>query len=479
MSYTRLAIILGNCLFPNHEPLKPDSQTLYFMAEEFSLCTHYRYHKHKIALFLTAMREHAKTLNPVVYHQLSNNSYEELLKNTIKQYPIKELITYTIEDKFFKKRIELFAKKHNLTLTIIPSEGFLNDEFREENLFFHKFYIKQRKKHNILVENGNPVGGQWSFDEDNRKKLPNKISIPLIPQIKQGESFEEIKLLIEKHFSHHPGSLDNFYLPTTREGALHWLDEFLKKKFAQFGPYEDAIEENQPFLFHSILSPMLNIGLITPKEVIDKALKYKEQVPLASLEGFIRQIIGWREFIRGVYHTRELGEKNFFNHTKKLTHHWYDGTTGIKPLDDTIKKVNRYAYTHHIERLMIVGNIMLLSRIDPKEVNKWFMEMYVDSSDWVMEPNVYGMSQFSEGPLFATKPYIAGSNYLLKMSHYKKDKWCEILDGLYWRFIEDNREFFQRQPRLMMMTKILDKMNYEKKQRLFEKADTFIETVTK
>ncbi len=473
MTYTRLAVILGNMLFENHTPLKPDENTLYFMAEENSLAAHYKYHKHKIAFFFTAMREHAKTLEPIVYHKLSKKSYEELLEDTITTYSIKEIITYTIEDKFFKKRIEEFTKKHNITLTIVPSQAFLNDDFKEDKLFFHNYYIKQRKKHQVLVEDNKPLYGQWSFDHENRKKLPKTITPPKLPNITPPRSFDEVKEVVNTQFSDHPGGLETFYLPTTRAQALEWFNTFIEERFEQFGPYEDAIEEKETFLFHSLLSPLLNIGLLTPKEVIDRVVKTPTQ-NFASKEGFIRQVLGWREFIRGVYQTRELGKKNFFNHTNKLNENWYKATTGIVPLDNAISKAQKYAYTHHIERLMVIGNIMLLARIDPNEVNKWFMEMYVDSSDWVMEPNVYGMSQFSEGPLFATKPYIGGSNYILKMSHYKKDEWCEVLDGLYWLFIHDNREFFSRQPRLSMMVKLLDKQDSEKLERIFQKARTFI-----
>ena len=201
---------------------------------------------------------------------------------------------------------------------------------------------------------------------------------------------------------------------------------------------------------------------------------------LNSLEGFVRQIIGWREFIRGIYHCKgeEEIKSNFWNHNRKLTKDWYEGTTGIKPLDDTIKDCLKYGYTHHIPRLMIVANIMNLSRIHPDEIYKWFMEMFVDSSDWVMVPNVYGMGTFADGGLFATKPYSCGSNYIIKMSNYKKDDWADIVDGLYWMFMNDNISFFKGNPRLSILIKSLERMDDGRKEFIFEQANNFIDNKT-
>ena len=257
---------------------------------------------------------------------------------------------------------------------------------------------------------------------------------------------------------------------------------FIKNKFKNFGSYEDAILIEDNFLFHSALSPSLNLGLITPKEIITRVLTYTDvnEIPLNSVEGFIRQIIGWREFIRGVYQVKgdQQEKSNFFNFSNKINNTWYSGTTGIPPLDDAINFSNLFGYTHHINRLMIISNLMTLSEIDPKEVYKWFMEMYVDSSDWVMVPNVYGMGTYADGGIFSTKPYICGSNYILKMSNYKKGEWCDVVDGLYWKFIEDNLHFFQKNPRLSLMSKALEKLNKNRKKMIFERAEEFIQRNT-
>jgi deoxyribodipyrimidine photolyase-related protein len=264
--------------------------------------------------------------------------------------------------------------------------------------------------------------------------------------------------------------LGEFRYPINRAEALDWLQKFLLQRLNEFGPFEDAIVRGETFLHHSVLTPMLNIGLLTPREVIDHTLQFAEQhdVPMNSLEGFIRQVLGWREYIRMVYEWKGRLERtrNYWGFKRKIPRDYWIGTTGIEPVDDTIRKVRETGYCHHIERLMIAGNYMLLNEFDPDEVYRWFMELFIDAYDWVMVPNVYGMSQFADGGLMATKPYISGSNYVLKMSNHAKGPWQETWDLLFWRFIDHHRSFFQGNPRLNMMVRTLDKMPDEKRQRI-------------
>lgn len=498
MTYKKLAIVLGNCLFPYHDRIATNSSTLLFMAEDAGLCTHFKYHKHKLVLFLSAMRSHAEVIKkdyPISYFKLSkenrNRSYEDKLRETIHNYKdIQEIVIYDIEDHFFEKRIKDFCKTEKLKLTIVDSPGFITTKckFKEYNKgtkrpFMHTFYQQQRKELGVLLEEDeSPLHGKWSFDEDNRKKLPKGIEIPIIPSIQSTDHTKEVSELVNDLFTDHPGSTDNFQWATTRKQVLQLTNSFLKERFEKFGPYEDAIDSDQVFVFHSVLSPYINIGLVTPDEVVDMALDYysANDTHYPSVEGFVRQIIGWREFMRGIYHEYEDElNKNHFNHSRKMKSCWYDGTTGIPPLDDSIKKANEYGYTHHIERLMILGNIMLLCELDPDEVYQWFMEMYVDSADWVMAPNVYGMSQFADGGIFATKPYIGGANYIRKMSHYPKGDWENVVNGLYWRFIEKNIKTFSNNQRMSMMVATLKKMDSGKKELIFKAANDFIEKVTK
>ncbi|MEL7087388.1 MAG: cryptochrome/photolyase family protein, partial [Planctomycetota bacterium] len=356
--------------------------------------------------------------------------------------------------------------------------------------FMARFYEWQRKRLDLLVdEEEKPVGGRWSFDDENRKKLPKKVAVPRTAWATPTEHVAAVRGLIAERFADHPGVLPEdgeFWLPTTRRQALAWLRAFLDDRFAEFGPYEDSLSNRDDVLFHSVLSPVMNLGLITPGEIVERAVEHAEasggEVPLNSLEGFVRQITGWREFIRGVY--RRYDDKqsatNFWNHTRKIKPCWYEGTTGLRPLDDAIDKARRLGWNHHIERLMVLGNLMNLCEIEPTQAHRWFMEMFVDSSDWVMGPNVYGMGLMSDGGIFATKPYICGSNYIIKMSdQYKKSEdWCEVMDGLYWRFVDAHRDFFAGNARLSMMLGTLNKMDAERRNRIFDKAEQFIADVT-
>jgi len=495
MAYTRLALIMGDCLFPDHQELHPQEDTLFFMAEDYGLCTYFKYHKQKLVLFLSAMRSHGEELAqkyPLVYHRLSDKgdskSYEEKLTQTLKAQPqIQELVTYQVEDRFMEKLLRQWCEEHNIHFRQVDSPKFLfplSDfeaylkEYKKP--FQHTYYQRQRRALDILMEeDGSPLYGQWSFDADNRKKLPQKISLPELQAAELTQNDREVIDLVHKLFEDHPGSTENFGWATTRKEALRQLKDFIQQRLDQFGPYEDALEKEYTFLYHSTLSPYLNMGLLRPREVLEAALNrhYKQEVHYPSLEGFVRQIIGWREFLRGMYHFRDL-EGNYFGHQRKLSSGWYTGETGIPPLDDTIRKAQRQGYTHHIERLMVAGNIMLMAELDPKEVYRWFMEMYVDSADWVMVPNVFGMSQFADGGTFATKPYISGSNYIRKMSHYPKGDWCDIVDGLYWRYIDRFKDTFGANARMGMMLASLRKMDASKKDRIFSAAEQWMKKMT-
>lgn len=261
------------------------------------------------------------------------------------------------------------------------------------------------------------------------------------------------------------------------------MNDFLETRFLEFGDYEDAIVRNASILNHSVLTPMLNVGLLTPHQILDKtiAFAFEHNIPINSLEGFVRQIIGWREFIRGVYLTKGRQERttNFWGFSRKIPASFYDGTTGILPVDETIRKVISTGYCHHIERLMVLGNFMLLCEFDPDDVYHWFMELFIDAYDWVMVPNVYGMSQFADGGILSTKPYISGSNYLMKMSDYPKGEWQEIWDALFWRFMDKQRAFFLGNPRLGMLIRTFDKWETTKQHAVHQKAEAFLSQLKK
>lgn len=332
--------------------------------------------------------------------------------------------------------------------------------------------------HQLFMEG--PLHGKWSFDADNRKRYPKGQQPPEIMFPAADDYSREAFDYVQNGFGNNPGELTKEPMyPVSHESAGDWLEQFLTERFALFGPYEDAMVKDEVFLHHSVLSPLLNSGLLTPTQVLDKTLTFaiNNQVPFNSLEGFVRQLIGWREFIAGMYRFkgREQRTKNFWGFTRKIPPSFYDATTGIGPVDIVIKKVLTTGYCHHIERLMVLGNFMLLCEFDPDEVYRWFMEMFIDAYDWVMVPNVYGMSQFADGGLMATKPYISGSNYLMKMSDFPKGDWQQIWNALFWRFMHVHRGFFTQNPRLGMLVRSFDKMPAEKRASLLKTAAEFLE----
>ncbi|MDH3531515.1 MAG: cryptochrome/photolyase family protein [Gammaproteobacteria bacterium] len=489
-----MLVILGNQLFPlQYLPDPADGPV--FMAEDVGLCTYERHHQQKIVLFLAAMRAYADELREagfdVVYHELDINksdTYERKLTRTLQSRRSSVLRHFEIEDKPMERRLVEFARANDLDRHELASPMFTcsRDAFARfaearPRLLLADFYKQQRQRLGVLIEaDGKPVGGRWSFDSENRKKLPQKVTPPDLHWASPTDHVADVIEIVATEFADHPGEAAGFRWPTTRAQALAWLDDFVENRLQQFGPYEDAMTVRSSTVFHSVLSPCLNIGLLTPAELIDAVTQQAADIPLQSLEGFLRQVIGWREFVRGIY--QQFSERqetsNFWHHERELTEAWYDGTTGIPPLDDAIQTALRLGWTHHIPRLMVLGNLMTLCEIRPTAAHSWFMEMFVDSSEWVMGPNVYGMGLFSDGGIFATKPYICGSNYLLKMSDYRKGAWCDTVDGLYWRFIDKHRDFFAANPRLALMPRALDRLDESRRQRIFASAENFIDRYT-
>ena len=393
-------------------------------------------------------------------------------------------------DDLLSKRLQRFAERNDCRLEItttpmlLTPDSVVRDHFASgRKPLMAKFYEMQRRRLNVLLDaDGKPVGGRWSFDADNRKKLPKGIVVPVEPkttclalvnQARQDLDQEKLPLI---------GEWELFAYPVDHDSADQWLQDFLDQRLRDFGVYEDAISTQHRVMWHSVLTPMLNIGLLTPQQVLERTLERAEEgdVPLNSLEGFIRQIIGWREFMAAMYkhHGVEMRNGNFWGFDDRpIPESLYRGTTGLPPIDDAIEHALETGYCHHIERLMLLGNVMLLCGFHPNRVYLWFMELFVDAYDWVMVPNVYGMSQFADGGLFTTKPYLSGSNYVRKMSDYRKGEWCEIWDGLFWSFIKRHEDFFRGQYRLAMMARNLDRMDGEILKKHQSNADQFIASI--
>jgi deoxyribodipyrimidine photolyase-related protein len=488
-------IIFPHQLFENHPGLSKDREV--FLVEEsrfFSGGTSpFRFHKKKLMFHRASMQAYRKRLTDrgytVHYVGFTKKPNMDSLFDSLRQAEIGEMWVADSVDHELEEKLKTLANQLNVTLRLLPSPGFLSsadwlDDFFKGAKHFSmaKFYISQRKRLGLLLEQGKPVGGKWSFDPENRKKIPRDLEIPPLPRLRPSGWVDEAKTFVEKNFSGNPGTSDSFFYPVTHEDARKWLDAVLNNRLILFGDYQDAMAEDEPFLFHSILSPMINVGLLTPDQVIKKTLDVAVTlpVPLNSLEGFIRQIVGWREFIRAVYRLKGEQERtlNFFQHHRKLPSVFYTGETGLDPVDTVIKRLSRYAYAHHIERLMVLGNIMLLSEIDPDDVYRWFMEMFIDAYDWVMVPNVYGMSQHADGGMITTKPYISSSHYIRKMSDFSEGNWCKVWDGLYWRFIHKHRALFEKNPRMRVMTRQLDRMGKDRLGKHIKVADRFLERIS-
>ena len=460
-------LILPNQLFKNIKDMEIENIIIYEAKEYF---TKYNYNQKKILLHRASMQNFLAELK----EKFKENKLNYYDFKTELQEIINDLNSLTIFDpvnKDIKNRIKEAAEEAKIELTILESPNFLtsqqqNAEYFKENKFFqHKYYQMQRKRLNILIDSEEkPEGGKWSFDSKNRKKFPKKIEIPPLPEF-NNQYLEEARNYVKDNFADNPGDLENFFYPLNRREALKLLDDFIENKLENFGRYQDAFEKEIVVGFHSLISSSLNIGLLKPEEIIEKVVDYyyKNEIEIASVEGFIRQIMGWREYVRALYdlESETMKKSNYFEHQREFPGKFYQAESGIEVLDDSIKKTLDYAYTNHIERLMVLGNFFLLCELDKDQVFKWFMEMFIDAYEWVMFANVYGMSQYSY-PEMMTKPYISSSNYIKKMSHYKKGEWAEIWDGLYWNFIDKNKDKFSDNPRMSLMLSILDRMDQEK-----------------
>jgi len=450
-------------------------------------------HKQRIVLLRVAMRAYGSTLesrgHDVEYvgwreGKTIGDSLAELAGQGFDELHLCEVVDFLLMKRLERERRRLGLKLvwHDTPMFLTPGEVLAEHFQGRRKPFMARFYKAQRSRMGILVDSSRqPVGGHWSFDDENRKPMPKRgLEAPSLPRAAVSADVQRGIASVEACFPDYFGATEPFVYPVTHVAAARWLDEFLENRLDRFGPYEDAISGRERTLFHSVLTPMLNIGLLTPRQIVDRTLEFaaERDVPLNSLEGFVRQVIGWREFMRGAYDYLGVPMRNgnFWEfEDRPIPEAFYRGETGVEPVDVCIRRALETGYCHHIERLMILGNFMLLCGFHPKRVCDWFMELFVDAYDWVMVPNVHGMSQFGDGGLFTTKPYLSGSNYVLKMSDYRRGSWCEIWDGLFWSFIERHQAFFRSQHRLGMMARQLDRMDPEKLRAHRKNAEAFLE----
>ena len=487
----RLILILGDQLDLQGSALRdinPQSDEI-IMIESANEAQYVWSHKAKIVLFLSAMRHFAVELEKrgysLTYIKNSPLPLLESLKAQILQKKVTHLVCIEPGEWRLKQAIEALVNELNIELDMREDSHFYctRQEFVEwaankKELRLEYFYRLMRKRHNILVDReGNPEGGQWNFDQDNRKPYPKKgpglIDAPAAFEV--DAITQEVVDYVQKFYSSHPGPLESFNWPVTREQAIQALQYFVEYRLRNFGVYQDAMWTDTPFGWHSILSSALNLKLLNPREVIDAVIVAwkKYSLDLSTIEGFIRQILGWREFVRGMYYLDmpQMAQDNFYQHQRSLPKWYWTGKTQMACMKDAIGQTLQYGYAHHIQRLMVTGNFALLAEILPQEVCEWYLAIYVDAIEWVELPNTAGMALFANGGRFTSKPYIASGAYIKRMSNYCSackykpdvrygDEACPVTT-LYWNFLIKHREQFESSPRTRLMTANLKRISDE------------------
>lgn len=450
-----------------HQPVVAGADAVW-LVEEPLFFSQYHFHAQKLMYHRATMRryrdEHLPQARYVAHGELPTT---ETIVTLAKDAGCTHLQVLDPNDDWLLRRLQAACTAARITLVIIDDPHFLtppsvlqNWKSDQTRLPFSPFYREQRQRLGLLMNDDGPAGGQWSFDTENRRRLPATVALPTPAWPEPGPYAREAQEYVQANFPQAIGSRALCRYPTSATEAQTWLQDFFEHRFRDFGAYEDAMTQRSDIVFHSVLTPMLNTGLLTPRQVIDGAMTYADRVPMNSLEGFVRQVIGWREFVRLVYRRQGRAQrtKNFWRHDRRMPAAFYTAQTGLDPVDRVVAQVLETGYCHHIERLMILGNCLLLCRVNPDEVYRWFMEMFIDAYDWVMVPNVYGMSQYADGGGMTTKPYISGSAYVLRMSDTRKGPWCAIWDALYWTFIADHRDVFAHNHRLAMMARLVDRL---------------------
>jgi deoxyribodipyrimidine photolyase-related protein len=452
--------------------------TFVVMVEDVSWAIKLPHHKKKIVLHFSAMRHFADELiklgKDVLYYPMCFDLHQVFLdlknKDKITTLTIMEPSEYGVLEHFKK-----LATKAGIEVDLCSNEQFIyGDEvfdFKKKPPLLETFYRFMRKKTGVLMQGAKPVSGVWNFDEENRQKAPKDLKAPAYLTFEPDEITKQVIKEVQTHFPKNFGSLENFNLACTRKEALRALKDFIKHRLDLFGPYQDAMVVGEPVLYHSLLSPYLNINLLRPMEVILAAENafIEKQARLASVEGFIRQILGWREFVYQVYKAGMPSyiESNHFKHKRSLPHFYWDAKTDMRCIKEAVTPVIEEGINHHIQRLMVTGNFALIAQISPQEVNDWYHLAYIDALEWVVTPNVLGLSLYADGGKIATKPYASSAGYIQKMSNYcsncpynaktffEKDS-CPF-NALFWNFIHSHEKEFLQNQRMSLMVNVWKK----------------------
>lgn len=497
---TRLVLVLGDQLSEELTALgaADPARDVVVMAEVLDEGTYVAHHPKKIALVLAAMRKFAAHLRGqgwrVAYRRLDEEGAESIVGELLRraeEFGASEVLATTPGE----WRLIRALQEAPLKVVLHPDRRFIASraDFADwaagrSQLRMEYFYRLMRKKTGILMEGEAPVGGKWNFDAENRKAPPKTVKVAGPLRFQPDAEVEEVLALVEARFGKHFGELRPFWFATTRAQALEALDQFIAKALPQFGDFQDAMMVDERWLYHAILAPYLNIGLLSPLEVCAAAeAEWRAgRAPLNAVEGFIRQILGWREFVRGIYFLEgeDYPRRNVLGHSRALPPLYWGALTDMQCLSQVVRQTREEAYAHHIQRLMVTGNFALLAGIDPGAVHEWYLAVYADAFEWVEAPNTVGMSQFADGGVVASKPYVSSGAYIDRMSNYCGSCAYKVkhktganacpFNLLYWHFLDRHRDRFERNPRMGNMYRTWDKMEPEKRDVILREGEEFL-----
>lgn len=505
---TVLRLILGDQLSQDIAALHDCDMAadIILMCEVWEEATYVRHHQKKIAFIFSAMRHFAQELKDkdynVDYIQLddednSGSFHGEIKRAIARHQPERIVVTFpgeyrVLEDmQGWEERFGVPVEIREDTRFLCHPEQFAQWAEQRKSLRMEYFYREMRKKYHVLMDGEKPEGGQWNYDAENRKPPKEGLNIPQPCSHKPDGITRDVMKLVEERFSDHFGDLEPFYFAVTRKQALAVLEQFINQRLTYFGTYQDAMIQGEAWMYHAHISFYLNCGLLNPLECIQAAEKAyrQENVPLNAVEGFIRQILGWREYVRGIYwmHMPDYAQANYFDATRAVPDFFWTANTQMNCLRQCISETKQHAYAHHIQRLMVLGNFALLAGLNPVEVNEWYLIVYADAVEWVEMPNVTGMVLFADGGLLASKPYAAGGNYIHKMSDYCKQCRYKVskkngpdacpFNYLYWDFLMRNRPKLNNNARLGMMYRTIDRMDKEKCEAIQDDARRFLKAM--
>ena len=504
-----IALILGDQLsatLPGLQQLDKRHDWI-VMAEVGVEARYVAHHQQKIALIFSAMRHFAGSLRragwQVHYHYYDSEQPELGLQDVLLQFlaqnPARQIyVTECGEYRLHQQMLETWPQQLGIPVTLVEDKRFICSKAAfaqwadgRKQLRMEYFYREMRRMTGLLMEAGQPVGGQWNFDNSNRAPYRGDPVVPTPPAFVYDDIDKAVFTLVASEFANHPGTLTHFNWPTTREQALQALSTFIDTRLRWFGDYQDAMQQSQHFMFHSLISTSLNCGLLTALEVCQAAQQawQENKAPINAVEGFIRQIIGWREYVRGIYwlYMPEYAGQNVLDNTRNLPDYYWTGETRMACMKACFENTFDHAYAHHIQRLMVTGNFALLTGITPIQICNWYLAVYADAYDWVELPNTLGMVMHADGGLLASKPYAASGSYIHKMSDYCRH--CEYqvktstehnscpFNSLYWNFIARHSDQFSNNPRMRMIYRSYERMSEEKKQALQARSSYLLEHV--